>query len=105
MRLITLPEIMINTNNDDIDSDSGEISVTLMDPSTENANDYTIANDANDNPDHVGKVIVHDNDAPEISIADAALTLVGSDASFTLSTMLEPWEPTYNPLYSKGNDH
>ena len=86
-------EIVINTANNDVDSDSGEITVTLMEPSTENANDYTIANDPTDDPDHTGKVTIHDNDAPEISIADASLTLVGSDASFTLSTMLEPWEP------------
>ena len=79
--------------SDSKDADHGKFKVTL--------NSSTPAGLIATAPDNDGEIIVHDDSTPTISISNAPLTLAGRNATFTLESDLQPWEPLtirYKPV-------
>ena len=72
------------------DQEHGTIKVTLNNPSTNNAGAYTISTNPGEND---GEVTIRDDVIPVISISNAAETLAGQQATFTLTSDIEIWQP------------
>ena len=84
-------DISIPTGTDDRDTDHGTITILLNDPRPENQGAYTVIADT---AKATAMATIHDDEAPEISIANVTQeALAGDNVTFTLSSDIKPWEP------------